>query len=60
MQIFLPEIGNSTHFIQKNWGLDKNMGNTSSELTPFELFLKYHQIFNVSYDVLSERGLGKM
>ena len=40
VQIFLPEIGNSTHFIQKNWGLDKNMGNTSSELTPFELFLK--------------------
>ena len=62
VQIFLPEIGNSTHFIQKNWGLDKNMGNTSSELTPFELFLKKSSKFLCilwRYS-LSEHRLGKM
>ena len=34
------------------------MGNTSSELTPFELFLKYHQNFYVSYDGTQYQNVG--
>ena len=50
MQSFWSEIGTFPYFSQgiwgpgfpefcpESWGVDKNMGNTSSELTPFELF----------------------
>ena len=50
MQSFWSEIGSFPYFSQgiwgpgfpefcpESWGVDKNMGNTSSELTPFELF----------------------
>ena len=50
------------NFIQKNWGLDKNMGNTSSGLTPFELFLKKSSKFLciLWWCSFSEHGLGKM
>ena len=39
-QSFRPKIWNSPYFRLEIWGADKNMGNTSSELTPFESFLK--------------------
>lgn len=70
MQSFWSEIGTFPYFSQgiwgpgfpefcpESWGVDKNMGNTSSELTPFELFLKYHQNFYVSYDGIHYQSVG--
>jgi len=44
-QSFWPEVQTLPYFNPETWGVDKNTGNTSSELTPFELLLKISSKF---------------